>query len=182
MATYKGTKYSLTALQLKKITRLCDQEQGSVAGCAAEASLMANLYELVGKKKYKSLYDYVRNGGWFYRAPYYMDNGSATQKEIDAVMDVLKNGNRTEPLFVDEHDCFGDLLYIIVNGKKITDSAQIRNRSAPAVSFLLGLLTKASHASAIFNAGRDSSKSLIRACTPPNLPANAASRSALSFN
>ena len=129
MATYKGTKYTLTALQLKKITRLCDQEQGSVAGCAAEASLMANLYELQGKKKYNSLYEYVRNGGWFYRAAYYMDNGSCTQKELDAVRSVLAEGNRTEPLFVDEHDCFGDLLYIIVNGKKITDSAQIRNRS-----------------------------------------------------
>ena len=129
MATYKGTKYDLTALQVKKLARLCDQEQGSVEGCAAEASLMANLYELQGKKKYNSLYEYVRTGGWFYRAAYYMDNGSATQKEIDAVRRVLVNGDRTEPLFVDEHDCFGDLLYIIVNGKKITDSAQIRNRS-----------------------------------------------------
>ena len=123
MATYKGTKYSLTALQLKKITRLCDQEQGSVAGCAAEASLMANLYELQGKRKYNSLYEYVRNGGWFYRAAYYMDNGSCTQKELDAVKDVLVNGNRTLPLYVDEHDCFSDIKSATNNGKpiKITD-------------------------------------------------------------
>ena len=126
MAIYKGTKYNLTATQLKKLARLCDQEQGSVAGCAAEASLMANLYELQGKKKYNSLYEYVRNGGWFYRAAYYMDNGSCTQKELDAVRDVLVNGNRTLPLYVDEHDCFSDIKSATNNGKAIT----ITDRSA----------------------------------------------------
>ena len=126
MATYKGTKYDLTALQLKKLARLCDQEQGSVAGCAAEASLMANLYELVGHKKYKSLYEYVRNGGWFYRAAYYMDNGSCTASELAAVKDVLVNGNRTLPLYVDEHDCFSDIKSATNNGKAIT----ITDRSA----------------------------------------------------
>ena len=126
MATYKGTKYSLTAIQLKKLARLCDQEQGSVAGCAAEASLMANLYELVGYKKYKSLYEYVRNGGWFYRAAHYMDNGSYTASQLAAVKDVLVNGNRTVPLYVDEHDCFSDIKSATNNGKFIT----VTDRSA----------------------------------------------------
>lgn len=126
MAAYKGTKYSLTSLQLKKIARLCDQEQGSVAGCAAEASLMANLYELVGYKKYKSLYEYVRNGGWFYRAAHFMDNGSYTSSQLAAVKDVLANGNRTIPLYVDEHDCFSDIKSATNNGKAIT----VTNRSA----------------------------------------------------
>jgi len=131
MATYKGTKYNLTATQLKKLARLCDREQGSVAGCAAEASLMANLYELVGKS-YGSLYDYVRNGKWFSRAAYWMDNGSATQKEIDAVRDVLVNGNRTVPLYIDEHDAYEDIQYIKVNGKTYTykdNKAQVKNQS-----------------------------------------------------
>lgn len=131
MATYKGTKYNLTATQLKKLARLCDQEQGSVAGCAAEASLMANLYELVGQS-YSSLYDYVRNSKWFARAAYYMDNGSATASEIAAVKDVLVNGNRTVPLYIDEHDCFEDIKYIKVNGKTYTykeNKAQVKNQS-----------------------------------------------------
>lgn len=38
-------RYNLTETQLKKIARLCVQEQGSVEGAKAEASLMANLLE-----------------------------------------------------------------------------------------------------------------------------------------
>ena len=131
MAIFKGTKYDLTATELKKLARLCDQEQGSVAGCAAEASLMANLYELVGKS-YGSLYSYVRNGKWFSQAAYWMDNGSCTSSELAAVKDVLVNGNRTVPLYIDEHDCFEDIEYIKVNGKKYTyknNKAQVKNKS-----------------------------------------------------
>ena len=131
MATFKGTKYNLTATQLKKLARLCDQEQGSVAGCAAEASLMANLYELVGKS-FGSLYNYVRNGKWFANAPYYMDNGSCTAAELAAVKNVLVNGNRTVPLYIDEHDAFDDIEYIKVNGKKYTyedNKAQVKNKA-----------------------------------------------------
>lgn len=144
MAIFKGTKYSLTATQLKKLARLCNQEQGSVAGCAAEASLMANLYELYGKKKYSSLSDYVRNGGWFYKAAYYMDNGSCTTAELEAVKDVLVNGNRTVPLYVDEHDCFSDLTSVTNNGKAISKTdrsaykqhvTKIKNRYGSTYTF-----------------------------------------------
>ena len=45
MAIYNGKKYNLTETQIKKLARLCVQEQGSVAGVKAEASLMANLLE-----------------------------------------------------------------------------------------------------------------------------------------
>ena len=38
--------YDLSDEQVKKIARLCVQEQGTVEGAAAEASLMANLFEV----------------------------------------------------------------------------------------------------------------------------------------
>lgn len=142
MAVYKGTKYKLTDTQLKKIARLCYQEQGSAAA-PAEASLMANLYELHGKK-YPSLYEYVRNGGWFYRAAHYMDNGSASSSVIAAVKDVLVNGNRTVPLYIDEHDCFSDLVSVTNNGQEIhkTDRSlykrgvtKIKNRYGSTYTF-----------------------------------------------
>ena len=112
------TKYNLSDTQVKQIARLCQQEQGSLAGAKAEASLMANQLETSDyrRRKYgtgaKGLYSWVRNGGWFYRAAYYMDYGSASQKIIDGVRDVLVNGNRTLPQYIDEHDCFSDIASI----------------------------------------------------------------------
>ena len=41
------TKYTLTDAQLRGIASLCQQEQGTAQGAAAEASLMANHMELV---------------------------------------------------------------------------------------------------------------------------------------
>ena len=111
--TYK--KYKLTATQLQKIANLCVQEQGSLAGVKAEASLMANLLETSEYRQNKygtdgaGLYNFVRNGGWFYRAAYFMDGPKVGQKYVEAVKDVLVNGNRVLPQYVDEHDCFSDI-------------------------------------------------------------------------
>lgn len=112
------TKYKLTDSQVKQIARLCQQEQGSLAGAKAEASLMANQLETSDYRRRKygtganGLYNWIRNGGWFYRAAYYMDNGSATERIVEGVRDVLVNGNRTLPQYIDEHDCFSDIASI----------------------------------------------------------------------
>lgn len=120
MAIYKGKKYSLTDAQVTKLARLCVQEQGA-SGAAAEASQMANNYEINGNKsKYPNLYDYVRNSGWYYKAAYFMDHGSASQTTINKVKDVLVNGNRVLPLYVDEHDCISDIAWIKNNGKEVS--------------------------------------------------------------
>lgn len=122
MAIYEGKKYSLTNSQLTQIARLCVQEQGA-GGAAAEASQMANNYELhANKSKYPTLYDYVRNGGWYYKAAYYMDHGSASSTTIAKVRDVLCNGNRVLPLYVDEHDCISDIAWIKNNGREVSKS------------------------------------------------------------
>ena len=68
--------------ELVHLARLCVQEQGgSEAGVKGEASLMANL----ARKHGREVYDYVRNSGWFSRASYWMENGNATEEQVDWV-------------------------------------------------------------------------------------------------
>ena len=124
LKTSTFTKYPLTDDQLLKIARLCQQEQGTVAGAKAEASLMANQLETSAsrRKKYGTgadgLYNWVRNGGWFARAAHWMDNGNVSDTILAGVKDVLVNGNRTLPLYVDEHDCFSDIQSISTGAVK----------------------------------------------------------------
>lgn len=143
---FSSTKYNLTDLQLVALARVCKAEQGSVSGAAAEASLMANLFEKASKEKYgtgaNGLYNYVRTSGWFANAAKHMDTGSYTPEILAAVKDVLVNGNRTMPSNVVEHDCWfcnkrkcnmnsntGDICKIEVNGKVLTSASDIKNRN-----------------------------------------------------
>lgn len=120
-------KYSLTQQQLKGIANLCVQEQGSLKGCQAEASLMCNLFEK--QSKYSDLYSYVRNGGWFAYAAKYMDTGSSSSQIVDAVYDVICNGNRTLPNYIDEHDCFSDIKSISTGDNVSDRSAYIKDKT-----------------------------------------------------
>lgn len=144
-SVFPGTKYTLTESQLIALARVCKAEQGSVSGAAAEASLMANLFERASKTKYgeggAGLYNYVRTSGWFANAAKHMDTGSYTPEILAAVQDVLVNGNRTLPHNVVEHDCWfcnssrcsngnkGDICKIVVNGKTLTSESDIKNRN-----------------------------------------------------
>lgn len=108
-------RYSLTEPQLRQIARLCQQEQGTIAGAKAEASLMANQLETSPSRQQRygtgpdGLYQWVRNGGWFARAPYWMEKDGLDAQILEGVRDVLVNGNRTLPGYVDEHDCLSDI-------------------------------------------------------------------------
>lgn len=118
--------YNLSDSELRGIARLCQQEQGSVVGAAAEASLMANRFELHGSS-YGSLYNYIKNSGWFAKASYWMSQTGSLQTSIlDAVKSVLVEGRRTLPAYVDEHDCFSDITSVTNNGSSISKT----NRSA----------------------------------------------------
>lgn len=111
--------YKLSSDKLKQIARLCVQEQGCIAGVKAEASQAANLLETnaVYRKKYGSdIYTFMRNSGWYYKASYFMDNGTASDSAIEAVKDVLINGKRVFPQYVDEHDCLADIKWVKTNG------------------------------------------------------------------
>ncbi len=113
-------KYDLTEDEIKGLANLALQEQGSIDGACAELSLMANRFEQ--QSKYKTLYEYVRKSGWFYKAPYYMDNGNAGAVYRLYTKYVLCEGLRTLPKHIDEHDCFSDIDHI--------STGNVRDRSA----------------------------------------------------
>ena len=102
-------KYELSNYELKSIASLCEQEQGTAKGAAAEASLMANRFELYGSE-YDNIYDYVRNSKWFAHASEYMDDNEYVDDSVlEAVDKVLTEGKRTLPKYIDEHDCISDI-------------------------------------------------------------------------
>lgn len=149
--------YNLTEDQLIQIASLCGQEQGhsNPKGAAAEASLMANKFEISGgeySKKYPNngdaLYHYVRGTGkppkdwWWAKAPTFMDKRDAKPEIVEAVRDVLVNGNRTLPRYVVSHDCpncgsdicsnsgkVGDICKVVTNGVEYTSYNEVANRS-----------------------------------------------------
>ena len=115
------TKYSLTDSQLKYIAAICYREQGTKAGAAAEASLMANLFESSRGDGYgsggKGLYNYVRNSGWFGKPSQVKKD--APSEYVSIVRKVLVKGIRTLPEYVDEHDCLSDIENVYLNGNKM---------------------------------------------------------------
>jgi len=138
------TKYNFTEAQLKAVATVCQAEQGSTKGAAAEASLMANHMDLNKGKagNYpdtgEGLYNYVKNSGWFSKAKSYMDtykaHGEALRDDVlNAVKEVLVEGKRTIPGYVDEHDCFFDIKAL--DGKDTglskVQSAKVRAKSCP---------------------------------------------------
>lgn len=148
--TYMGQTYDLTDEELRGIANLCQHEQGSPEGAAAEASLMANRFELYGVP-YANLFKYVENAGWWANAKKHVNNPSEAREEIvDAVKEVLVLGKRTLPLYVDEHDCiycgsYGyDIISAVNNGvsidvndrdKYISDVTILKNRYGATYTF-----------------------------------------------
>lgn len=141
-ALYLGQRYKLTNQELRGLCGVAKAEQGSVEGAKAEASLMANLYELriSSNGSGSGLYNYVRNGGWFAHAAEHMEEGCPNDY-LNAVRDVLVNGNRTLPFYIDEHDCFGctnslcaggvkgDICKLNTNGVIYSNLNEIKNRN-----------------------------------------------------
>lgn len=138
-ATIIGQKYNFTNDQLRGIAIVCQKEQGSVIGSAAEATLMANRFELYGSN-YGSgasgLYNYVANSGWWFNAQPRMQDTSSLKPEIlAAVKEVLVLGKRNLALYVDEHDCIDcgsygfDVIKIITDGKTITSQSELKKHS-----------------------------------------------------
>ena len=146
------TKYGLSADELLKIASLCYQEQGSAVGAAAEASLMANLFETSSNaKRYRNeygetgtgLYHFARESGWWSSAANHMDSKSAPSDVVDYVRKVLVDGMRTLPGYVDEHDCYdcnknkycsntgirGDICKLDNGSEKLISMADIKNKS-----------------------------------------------------
>lgn len=129
-----GKKYNLSPIELENIAKICQKEQGTARGAAIEASLMANRYELEKLKNSKwasrSFYDYVLNCGWWAPANkrnFY--NVNLASGVLNNVRDVLINGQRHLPLYVDEHDWTGDLTKIVTNGRTLTTRTAFNNHA-----------------------------------------------------
>lgn len=134
-----GQKYTLTDAQLRGLAKVCQNEQGTVLGAKAEASLMANRFELFGSS-YGSggdgLFNYVANSGWFANSKSTIYDTSNLRSEIlSAVKEVLVLGNRTLALYVDEHDCIDcgrygfDVKKIVTDGTTITTPEGLKNHN-----------------------------------------------------
>ncbi len=138
--TFNGNKFTVSEDDLFFITKVSVCEQGDATGAAAEASLIANRYDLYGKNKYSTITDYVRNSGWWSCAKS-KRTINVKDEHIAAVRNVIVNGVRTLPLYVDEHDCFdcnkslcsngnrGDICKIVTNGRTMESMSDIKNRS-----------------------------------------------------
>ena len=133
---FHGTKYNLTEEEIVFLANVGYCEQGKTDGVKAEVSLAANLFEL--QSKHKTLIDYVKNSGWFACAK---TEKKANQEQIEATRDVIVNGNRTLPLYINEHDCFncskklcsngnrGDICKLVIDGVTYESMDDIKNRS-----------------------------------------------------
>ena len=121
-ASYIGKKYNVTDKQLTDIAKVCQREQGTPLGAAAEAELMINKYVLSGYKG--SLYDYLFHSSarnWWHpikKGLYPNTNLKSSVKE--AVRKVVVEGQRTLPGYINEHDWIGDIKYIENNGKSLS--------------------------------------------------------------
>ena len=115
------TKYNLTDYQLSQLTFVAYREQGTDVGAAAEASLMANLFEKNGSgfgSGGDGLVNYVLHSGWFAsRSTGSTDND---QQHKNIVSQVLIKGKRTLPVYVVEHDWLGDIGYVDNNGQSFS--------------------------------------------------------------
>lgn len=129
-------KYDLTDDQLAQIASVAYHEQGNPKGAAAEASLMANRFELYGSKYgtgADGLYNYVRTSRWFSNAASHMDSYDASEEIISAVKSVLVDGKRTLPGYVDEHDCivcYNDGRGDIVSATNDGSSINVKDKNA----------------------------------------------------
>lgn len=132
-----ATKYSLNDTQIRHIAIICFREEGSNdAGVRACASQMCNYYEKYQKKKFKSVYECVFGSGWYWTKSkndqWVKEHPNVPQSVINAVRDVICNGNRSLPEYVDEYDCLSDIALIINDGVTYTrerNKAYVMNRA-----------------------------------------------------
>ena len=112
-------KYNLSDAQVTKYAAAMIKEQPDKAGWMAEASLLANLTDMSGDDKAtpENLEKKLKSG-WFASVTVDAFNspGSPPKDAKDAVKQVLVDGKRTLPRYVDEHDCFKDITSAVNNG------------------------------------------------------------------
>ena len=115
-------KYKLSNDKIKALAEVFFLEQGNVTGVKACASHACNYLEKWQKGKYEDPYECVINSGWWGNATSVkqrMNSNNASQEMINGVKDVIVNGNRTLPEYIDEYDWLYDVGTATNNGKAI---------------------------------------------------------------
>ena len=142
-------KYNLTDTQIKQLAIIAYREQGnSDVGVRACASHMYNYYEKWQSKKYSNPYDCTIKSGWYWseanNRKYIEEHPNVPQSVISAVKDVIVNGNRVLPAYVDEYDCLSDIVSASNNGNSFyvkdrkqykQDVTKITNRYGSTYTF-----------------------------------------------
>ena len=145
---YDFPKYKLTQDQLRNIAIVCKSEDSSLAGAKAVACVFANRWETRNmlKKDYKNICQYIISSDLRSDIKHIFSNTSgsgilsriasevkSTAKAINVdtnllngIKDVLVNGKRTMPLFIDEFNSF-DEIRSIKNGQKVEKSVKDRS-------------------------------------------------------
>lgn len=134
---FGARKYPFTEDQIKRIASMCYHENGtSVDAMRAEASVMANLYEKNRNEPYTTsgLINYLTTSGWFATSDKYYNPTTVSTEYLNAVKDVLINGNRYFPVYVDEHDWMGDIVSVSNNG--VTFNKYDRGNYIPGVTII----------------------------------------------
>lgn len=118
---FKGKGYNYSDEEIKRLAAAALSENGcSTQAMKTELSIMANLTE---ERGYDSIIEYIQlpvppgffaaKTGATYRGSEYQ---SVTEEQFQAAVDVIRNGNRTMPPGINEHDCLGDLSGIDFDG------------------------------------------------------------------
>ena len=113
-------KYNLNDKQLRGIANILKHEQPGKSGMMAEASQLANLTDKGGNNKAtpENLVNKA-TGGWYRKGSSRYNAGTNDKTAIEAARQVLVEGKRTLPRYVDEHDCLGDIVSVKTNGSSI---------------------------------------------------------------
>lgn len=114
----KFPKYQLSDDQINGIANIVQHEQGGTEGYYAEASQIANHNDISGDDK-ATTDQLIKSvtGGWYANGKSRYNSGKNGSTQIDpvaaqSVRDVIVNGKRTLPRYVDEHDYIGDITSI----------------------------------------------------------------------
>lgn len=121
-------KYNLTEAQKLGIANIVGHEQPGKTGYLAEASLIANRTDISGDDKAtpENIVETVTSGWFADGKNRYNNPGSPDPDAIKAVEEVIINGKRTLPRYINEHDYFGDIASVTNNGTSIAD---VKDRS-----------------------------------------------------
>lgn len=115
-------KYNLTDKQIRELANVFHTEQGNVPGVKACASHACNYLEKWKSSVYKNPYDAVLYSGWWGSEALNrqrMATNCASIAEIEGVGEVIRDGKRTLPDYVDEYDWLYDITSATNNGVAI---------------------------------------------------------------